>query len=106
MCCAVAACNEHGIFHRDIKPEVFMIEDHVIDSGMYASDGRKDSIRRLRRINVKLMGFGLSTTDVYSRDLDCGSQPYVSYGENSIANRRASMRFFSDLTNMTSRMQQ
>ncbi|TEB04041.1 Pkinase-domain-containing protein [Coprinellus micaceus] len=57
MCDAVAACHAQNVFHRDIKPENF-IE---------------------RKVVVKLTDFGLSTTDLESSDMDCGSAPYMSY---------------------------
>ncbi|KII92140.1 hypothetical protein PLICRDRAFT_36930 [Plicaturopsis crispa FD-325 SS-3] len=66
MCDAVAACHDQGVFHRDIKPENFIVTD--------AWDGAGE-----RRVVVKLTDFGLSTTDVESCDMDCGSAPYMSY---------------------------
>ncbi|KAI0344751.1 Pkinase-domain-containing protein [Trametopsis cervina] len=36
-------------------------------------------VRRERKVVVKLTDFGLSTTDVHSADMDCGSAPYMSY---------------------------
>ena len=71
MCDAVAACHERGVFHRDIKPENFIVTD-----GFVEVDGRRE-----RKVLVKLSDFGLSTTDVESGDMDCGSAPYMSYGK-------------------------
>ena len=72
MCDAVAHCHRVGVFHRDIKPENFI----VTDGYMYTADGHRE-----RRVIVKLTDFGLATTDVQSTDMDCGSAPYMSYGE-------------------------
>ena len=85
MCDAVAACHAQGVFHRDIKPENFIVTD-----GHYTTpDGRSE-----RKVIVKLTDFGLSTTDVESADMDCGSAPYMSYGA-SYASPTAYMRLFS-----------
>ncbi|KAK7472942.1 hypothetical protein VKT23_001047 [Stygiomarasmius scandens] len=70
MCDAVAACHDQQVFHRDIKPENFIVTDGWIT----ASDGSQK-----RKVIVKLTDFGLSTTDVQSSDMDCGSAPYMSY---------------------------
>ena len=70
MCEAVATCHDQQVFHRDIKPENFIVTD-----GYTAIDGR-----RQRKVVVKLTDFGLSTTDLESSDMDCGSAPYMSYG--------------------------
>ncbi|KAJ6603129.1 hypothetical protein B0H10DRAFT_2079495 [Mycena sp. CBHHK59/15] len=69
MCDAVAACHAQQVFHRDIKPENFIVTD-----GFVEVDGRRE-----RKVIVKLTDFGLSTTDVESSDMDCGSAPYMSY---------------------------
>jgi serine/threonine protein kinase len=71
MCDAVAACHTQQVFHRDIKPENFIVTD-----GYTEIDGRRE-----RKVIVKLTDFGLSTTDVESSDMDCGSAPYMSYGK-------------------------
>jgi serine/threonine protein kinase len=71
---AVAACHAQQVFHRDIKPENFIVTDGFVDV-----DGRRE-----RKVIVKLTDFGLSTTDVESSDMDCGSAPYMSYGEISL----------------------
>ncbi|KAJ7251804.1 hypothetical protein B0H12DRAFT_1118937 [Mycena haematopus] len=69
MCDAVAACHAQQVFHRDIKPENFIVTD-----GYTEVDGRRE-----RKVIVKLTDFGLSTTDLESSDMDCGSAPYMSY---------------------------
>jgi serine/threonine protein kinase len=71
MCEAVAACHAQQVFHRDIKPENFI----VTDGWTTLPDGRQE-----RKVIVKLTDFGLSTTDIASPDMDCGSAPYMSYG--------------------------
>ncbi|KAL7281261.1 hypothetical protein ACG7TL_004569 [Trametes sanguinea] len=70
MCEAVATCHDHSVFHRDIKPENFI----VTDGWTTLPDGRSE-----RKVIVKLTDFGLSTTDVESADMDCGSAPYMSF---------------------------
>jgi len=70
MCDAVATCHEHSVFHRDIKPENFI----VTDGWTTTPDGRRE-----RKVVVKLTDFGLSTTDMDSADMDCGSAPYMSF---------------------------
>lgn len=75
MCDAVAACHDRGVYHRDIKPENFIVTDGILEVDV---QGEK---RRERRVIVKLSDFGLSTTDMHSADMDCGSAPYMSYGE-------------------------
>ncbi|KAG6920098.1 hypothetical protein DXG01_010166 [Tephrocybe rancida] len=70
MCDAVAACHDQSVFHRDIKPENFI----VTDGWTTLSNGRQE-----RKVIVKLTDFGLSTSDLASSDMDCGSAPYMSY---------------------------
>ncbi|TFK75350.1 kinase-like protein [Pluteus cervinus] len=70
MCDAVAACHAQQVFHRDIKPENFI----VTDGWSTLPDGRQE-----RKVIVKLTDFGLSTTEMDSSDMDCGSAPYMSY---------------------------
>jgi len=70
MCDAVAACHAQQVFHRDIKPENFIVTDGWTTS----SNGRQE-----RKVVVKLTDFGLSTIDLASSDMDCGSAPYMSY---------------------------
>ena len=60
-----------NVFHRDIKPENFIVTDGWVKS----PDGMQE-----RKVVVKLTDFGLSTNDVQSADMDCGSAPYMSYG--------------------------
>jgi serine/threonine protein kinase len=74
MCEAVAACHDQNVFHRDIKPENFI----VTDGWTTMPDGRRE-----RKVIVKLSDFGLSTKDIESSDMDCGSAPYMSYGATS-----------------------
>jgi serine/threonine protein kinase len=71
MCGAVATCHNASVFHRDIKPENFIVTDVWIPT----VDGGQE-----RKVVVKLTDFGLSTHDVESADMDCGSAPYMSYG--------------------------
>ncbi|RDB24910.1 U3 small nucleolar RNA-associated protein 6 [Hypsizygus marmoreus] len=70
MCDAVAACHAQSVFHRDIKPENFIVTDGFTTS----PSGRQE-----RKVIVKLTDFGLSTSDLASSDMDCGSAPYMSY---------------------------
>lgn len=74
MCEAVAVCHDASVFHRDIKPENFIVTDGWTTN----ADGSRE-----RKVIVKLSDFGLSTTDVDSADMDCGSAPYMSYGRSS-----------------------
>jgi serine/threonine protein kinase len=79
MCEAVAACHAQQVFHRDIKPENFIVTDGW-------SDSTSQNPEPQRKVIVKLTDFGLSTTDVDSSDMDCGSAPYMSYEcRNNIA---------------------
>jgi len=70
MCEAVAACHDASVFHRDIKPENFI----VAEGGAFNHDGICGG-----EVTVKLLGFGLSTRDAVSSEMDCGSPPYMSY---------------------------
>ncbi|KAJ2444417.1 Serine/threonine protein kinase [Coemansia sp. RSA 2440] len=55
---AIAHCHKHGVYHRDIKPENVLV----------SRDG----------LNVKLIDFGLSTSDQWCREIGCGSAYYMS----------------------------
>jgi serine/threonine protein kinase len=70
MCEAVATCHNSNVFHRDIKPENFIVTDGWTTS----ANGEQE-----RKVVVKLSDFGLSTHDIESADMDCGSAPYMSY---------------------------
>lgn len=84
MCDAVASCHDVGVFHRDIKPENFIVTDGVAEVHVQQNEsgglGAGEMVRRERRVVVKLTDFGLSTTDMHSADMDCGSAPYMSFG--------------------------
>jgi len=80
MCDAVAACHKQQVFHRDIKPENFIVTDGLVN----LPDGRAE-----RKVIVKLTDFGLSTTDIESSDMDCGSAPYMSYGTSHISGSKS-----------------
>jgi len=55
---AVEHCHENGVYHRDLKPENIIIQNH----------GRK----------LKLIDFGLATTQPWTNDIGCGSSYYMS----------------------------
>ena len=74
MCEAVAACHDQQVFHRDLKPENFIVHDEPF----VLNEGRHEL-----KVNIKLTDFDLSTTDLSSSDMDCGSVPYMSYGLSS-----------------------
>jgi serine/threonine protein kinase len=76
MCDAIEVCHAYKVFHRDIKPENFM----VTPSWTTTASGKKKC-----KIVVKLMDFGLSTTEVVSTMSDVGSRPYMSYGMSQLA---------------------
>ncbi|KAH8978872.1 kinase-like domain-containing protein, partial [Lactarius hatsudake] len=60
MCEAVATCHDASVFHRNIKPENFM----VTDGWTLNQDGIRE-----REVVVKLCDFGLSTRDAVSSDM-------------------------------------
>ena len=70
------------MYHRDIKPENFIVTDGAHDVRVPGPGGAEE-VRRERKVVVKLTDFGLSTNEVHSADMDCGSAPYMSYGESS-----------------------
>ncbi|KAJ1729783.1 Serine/threonine protein kinase [Coemansia biformis] len=55
---AIAHCHNNGVYHRDIKPENVLV----------SRDG----------LNVKLIDFGLATSDQWCREIGCGSAYYMS----------------------------
>ncbi|PPQ82997.1 hypothetical protein CVT26_011564 [Gymnopilus dilepis] len=57
MCDTVAACHAQQVFHRDIKPEIFIVTDGTSTT----PDGRLEC-----KVIVKLTDFGLLTTDLYA----------------------------------------
>ncbi|KAH9953943.1 kinase-like domain-containing protein [Russula dissimulans] len=71
MCEAVAACHDVFVFHRDIRPENFIVTDEraINQNGIYDEP----------KVIVKLSDFGLSTRDAVSSEMGCGSAPYMSY---------------------------
>ncbi|KAI0688037.1 hypothetical protein BC835DRAFT_1408201 [Cytidiella melzeri] len=82
MCDAVATCHERGVFHRDIKPENFIVTDGMLEvrEPRTVEEGLEEIVVRTeRRVVVKLTDFGLSTADMHSADMDCGSAPYMSF---------------------------
>jgi len=69
MCEALQACHDAGVSHRDIKPENIIIVDNRAELG---SAGK---------VVIKITDWGLGTTDERCEDFDCGSKPYMAYGE-------------------------
>ncbi|KAJ1724539.1 Serine/threonine protein kinase [Coemansia erecta] len=55
---AIEHCHKHGVFHRDIKPENVLVTRDCL--------------------NVKLIDFGLSTSETWCREIGCGSAYYMS----------------------------
>ena len=72
MCDALQACHDAGVSHRDIKPENIIIVDNRAEMG---SSGK---------IVIKITDWGLGTTDLRCEDFDCGSKPYMAYGEANL----------------------
>ncbi|KAI0083769.1 kinase-like domain-containing protein [Irpex rosettiformis] len=85
MCDAVATCHERGVFHRDIKSENFIVTDgmmEVREPRMFGEGEEQTTeivMKRERKVVVKLTDFGLSTNEMHSGDMDCGSAPYMSF---------------------------
>ncbi|KAG1836737.1 kinase-like domain-containing protein [Suillus subalutaceus] len=63
MCDAVAACHDQR-------------KNFIVTDG-YARSSSSDIMER--KVLVKLTDFGLSTNEVESADMDCGSAPYMSF---------------------------
>jgi serine/threonine protein kinase len=80
MCEAVAVCHDAGVSHRDIKPENFICCDSV---ELENADDMDFGPQSKRKVVVKLTDFGLATTEEESGDVECGSKPYMAYGESS-----------------------
>ncbi|KAJ1899181.1 Serine/threonine protein kinase [Kickxella alabastrina] len=55
---AVEHCHTHGVYHRDIKPENVLVTQDFL--------------------NVKLIDFGLSTSNPWCGEIGCGSAYYMS----------------------------
>ena len=69
MCEAMQACHDAGVSHRDIKPENIIIVDNRAELG---GSGK---------VVIKITDWGLGTKDLSCEDFDCGSKPYMAYGE-------------------------
>ena len=78
MCSAVEACHQAGVAHRDIKPENFIVMDGRGEGG---ADGERGKGRG--RVVVKITDWGLGTREPQCEDFDCGSKPYMAYGQSS-----------------------
>lgn len=69
MCDALQACHDAGVSHRDIKPENIIIVDNRAEMGTSG------------KVVIKVTDWGLGTLDKRCEDFDCGSKPYMAYGE-------------------------
>lgn len=82
MCEAVAVCHDAGVSHRDIKPENFICCDSVELEAVNEGEGEDGfGPQAKRKVVVKLTDFGLATVEEESMDVECGSKPYMAYGE-------------------------
>ena len=79
MVLAIESCHKHGFIHRDIKPENFIVTEEVGWVERAVRNGKVERVEE-RKVVVKLSDFGLSTNEVESADIGCGSAPYMSYG--------------------------
>ncbi|KAI0045791.1 kinase-like protein [Auriscalpium vulgare] len=70
ICDAVSCCHAAGVYHRNLKPSNFLIKDEC----RTMVDGTRERVPR-----VKLIDLDLATTDAKSAEMDCGSEPYMSY---------------------------
>lgn len=70
MCEGLQTCHNAGVSHRDIKPENIIIVDNRAETGY-----------RSGKVVIKITDWGLGTTDERCEDFDCGSKPYMAYGE-------------------------
>lgn len=76
MCSAVQFCHDHGIAHRALKPESFIVQDRRNYSSRDAGGPSAPS----DPVMVKLSDFSLATEHERCCDFNYGSRPYMSYG--------------------------
>jgi serine/threonine protein kinase len=83
MCEAVEACHQAGVCHRDIKPENFIVVDDrkgtLGDNWKAQSTDHQLGVRT--SVTVKITDWGLGTSSKACEDFDCGSKPYMAYGQ-------------------------